>query len=136
MKISSLFEKLDKVLSPVGAKIGNQRHLKAVSTGMMLTLPMIVIGSLFLIIANPPINPDIIDPNTTNIFLKFLLSWKAFATEHYSLITTPYDMTMGVLGLITSFTIAYSLASEYKMKSAMSGLISMSVYLMVCTTSI
>ena len=48
MKTNSLFEKLDKTLSPIGAKIGNQIHLKAVSTGMMLTLPMIVIGSLFI----------------------------------------------------------------------------------------
>jgi len=73
MKSSSMFEKLDKALSPISTKIANQRHLRAVSTGMMLTLPLIVIGSLFLIIANPPVNPDIIDPNTTNIFLKFLL---------------------------------------------------------------
>lgn len=132
MKNNSLFEKLDKTLSPIGNKIGNQIHLKSISTGMMLTLPMIVIGSLFLIIANPPINPDIVDPNTTNIFLKFLLAWKNFAVENYALITTPYDMTMGMLGLISVFTIAYSLASEYKMKPIMSGLISFCVFLMIC----
>lgn len=131
MKNSTLFEKLDKTLSPIGVKIGNQKHLKSVSTGMMLTLPMIVIGSLFLIIANPPVNPDLIDPNTTNIILKFLLSWKNFSSENYSLITTPYNMTMGMLGVMTAFTIAYSLASEYKMKSTMSGLISMSIFFMI-----
>ncbi len=133
MKNNSLFEKLDKTLSPIGNKIGNQIHLKSISTGMMLTLPMIVIGSLFLIIANPPINPDIVDPNTTNIFLKFLLAWKNFAVENYASITTPYDMTMGMLGLISAFTIAYSLASEYKMKPIMSGLISFCVFLMICS---
>ena len=133
MKNNSLFEKLDKTLSPIGNKIGNQIHLKSISTGMMLTLPMIVIGSLFLIIANTPINPDIVDPNTTNIFLKFLLAWKNFAVENYASITTPYDMTMGMLGLISAFTIAYSLASEYKMKPIMSGLISFCVFLMICS---
>lgn len=131
MKNSTLFEKLDKTLSPIGVKIGNQKHLKSISTGMMLTLPMIVIGSLFLIIANPPVNPDLIDPNTTNIIFKFLLSWKNFSAENYSLITTPYNMTMGMLGVMTAFTIAYSLASEYKMKSTMSGLISMSIFFMI-----
>lgn len=131
MKNSTLFEKLDKTLSPIGVKIGNQKHLKSISTGMMLTLPMIVIGSLFLIIANPPVNPDLIDPNTTNIIFKFLLSWKNFSVENYSLITTPYNMTMGMLGVMTAFTIAYSLASEYKMKSTMSGLISMSIFFMI-----
>lgn len=136
MKSSSMFEKLDKALSPISTKIANQRHLRAVSTGMMLTLPLIVIGSLFLIIANPPVNPDIIDPNTTNIFLKFLLLWKSFAVQNYSLITTPYDMTMGLLGLASAFTISYALANEYKMKSIMSGLISMCVYFMVSATVI
>lgn len=136
MKTSELFEKLDQLLSPIGNKIGNQIHLKSVSTGMMLTLPMIVIGSLFLIIANPPINPHIVNPNTSNIFLKFLLAWKSFSIEHYESILTPYNMTMGLIGLMTSFTIAYCLASNYRMKSTMSGLISMSIFFMISSPSI
>lgn len=30
MKSSSMFEKLDKALSPISTKIANQRHLRAV----------------------------------------------------------------------------------------------------------
>ena len=132
MNSNTLLEKLDKTLSPIGAKIGEQRHLKSISTGMMMTLPLIVIGSIFLIIANPPVNPELVDPNTTNIFMKFLLAWKNFAVENYGAITTPYDMTMGMAGLMSAFTIAYCLAGEYKMNNAMAGLISTSVFLMVC----
>ena len=58
MNSNTLLEKLDKILSPIGVKVGNQRHLKAISSGMMMTLPLIVVGSLFLIVANPPVNPD------------------------------------------------------------------------------
>ena len=54
MNSNTLLEKLDKILSPIGVKVGNQRHLKAISSGMMMTLPLIVVGSLFLIVANPP----------------------------------------------------------------------------------
>lgn len=132
MNSNTLLEKLDKTLSPIGAKIGEQRHLKSISTGMMMTLPLIVIGSLFLIIANPPVNPELVDPNTANVFMKFLLVWKNFAVENYATLTTPYDMTMGMAGLMSAFTIAYCLAGEYKMKNAMAGLISTSVFLMVC----
>ena len=32
-------ELLEKYLSPLGAKLGNQRHLQALSNGMMMTLP-------------------------------------------------------------------------------------------------
>ena len=47
MSSNTLLEKLDKVLSPIGAKVGNQRHLKSISSGMMMTLPLIVVGSIF-----------------------------------------------------------------------------------------
>lgn len=132
MNSNTFLEKLDKTLSPIGAKIGEQRHLKSISTGMMMTLPLIVIGSLFLIVANPPVNPELVDPNTSNMFMKFLLAWKNFAVENYAALTTPYDMTMGMAGLMSAFTIAYCLAGEYKMNNAMAGLISTSVFLMIC----
>ncbi|GAA0103016.1 PTS sugar transporter subunit IIC [Paraclostridium bifermentans] len=132
---SKILDKLDKVLSPIGAKIGSQRHLNAISTGMMMTLPLIVVGSLFLIIANPPINPELVDPNNSNVFIQFLLSWKEFAVDNYSTITAPFDMTMGLLGLMSAFAIAYTLASNYKMNAAMSGLISTSLFFMICAPS-
>ena len=136
MKNSKYLEKLDNLLSPIGAKLGNQKHLKSISTGMMMTLPLIVIGSIFLIIANPPINPDIVDPSTANIFVKFLLSWKELAVEHYKILTAPFDMTMGIFGMMSAFTIAYCLAGEYKLNAAISGLISTSLFLLICAPSV
>ena len=122
--------KIEKIFLPLGNKMGSQKHLQAISAGMMMSLSLIVIGSLFLIFANPPIDLELIE-NTNNIFLKFMISWKKFAIANYSLITRPFDFTMGIIGLITAFTIAYSLATEYKLNSISSGLISMSVFLMI-----
>lgn len=132
---SKFLEKLDKVLSPIGDKLGRQRHLNAISTGMMMTLPLIVVGSVFLIIANPPINPELVDPNNANVFVKFLLSWKEFAVANYATITAPFDMTMGLLGVMSAFAIAYTLASDYKMNASMSGLISTALFFMICAPS-
>lgn len=128
---SKFLEKLEKVLLPIGSKIGNQKHLQAISVGMMMTLALIVVGSLFLIVANPPINLDLVDPNTGNIFLQFMIGWKKFAIANYDIITKPFNFTMGVVGLMTSFTIAYSLANEYKLNNLTSGLISMVIFLMI-----
>ena len=75
MNSNTLLEKLDRFLSPIGAKVGNQIHLKSISNGMMMTLPLIVVGSLFLIIATPPVNPDLVNPETANIFMKFIFSF-------------------------------------------------------------
>ena len=136
MNSNTLLEKLDKILSPIGAKVGNQIHLKSISNGMMMTLPLIVVGSIFLILANPPVNPDLVNPETANIFMKFMLSWKEFAVDNYQTLTTPYNMTMGIVGMMSAFAIAYCLASEYKMKASISGLISTSMFLMICAPSV
>lgn len=124
-------ERLEKVLLPIGSKLGSQKHLQAISVGMMMTLALIVVGSLFLIIANPPINLELVDPNTGNVFLQFMIGWKKFAIANYDIITKPFNFTMGVVGLMTAFTIAYSLATEYKLNNLTSGLISMVTFLMV-----
>ena len=135
-KKDSLLEKLDRMLSPIGTKIGNQIHLKAISSGMMFGLPFIVVGSLFLIFANPPINMDLYDPQTANIFVRFLAAWKNFASANYELLTAPYNMTMGIFGLICAFGIAYSLAREYKLDAAMNGMISLAVFMLVVASSV
>ncbi|MEG0134043.1 MAG: PTS transporter subunit EIIC [Clostridium sp.] len=136
MEENKLLDKLDRVLAPIGSKLGNQRHLKAISAGMMMPLALIVVGALFLIVANPPINPELVDPNTANFFVKGLLSWKEFAVNNYAILTAPFNMTMGIFGLMSAFSIAYSLASEYEMKASISGLISTSLFLMICAPAI
>lgn len=128
---NKFLNKLEKILLPIGDKIGNQKHLAAISTGMMMTLSLIVVGSLFLILANPPINIDLVDPETQNIFLKFMLSWKTFAVENYVILTKPFNFTMGIVGLMTSFTIAYALSGNYGLNRSTSGLISMIIFLLV-----
>lgn len=126
-----MINKLEKWLSPLSTKLGNQRHLQAISNGMMMALALIVVGSIFLIIANPPINLDLVDMNTSNIFMKGLISWKQWAVANYNTITIPYTMTMGLIGLVTAFGVGYCLAESYKMKAAINGIISMCVFLMI-----
>ena len=123
--------KLEKLLAPLANKLGNQRHLQAISNGMMMSLALIVVGSIFLIVANPPINLDLVDLNTGNIFLKALIGWKQWAVANYDVITIPYTMTVGLIGLVTAFGVSYSLAEGYKMKSAINGIIAMCVFLMI-----
>ena len=126
-----MISRLEQLLSPLGNKLGNQRHLQAISNGMMMSLALIVVGSIFLIIANPPINLDIVDMNTGNIFLKAMIAWKQWAVTNYNTITIPYTMTMGLIGLVTAFGVDYSLAETYQMKPAINGIISMCVFLMI-----
>ena len=45
---SKFLEKLEKVLLPIGSKLGNQKHLQAISVGMMMTLALIVVSFLLI----------------------------------------------------------------------------------------
>lgn len=134
--MKKLLDLLDKYLSPIGAKLGTQRHLQAIANGMMMTLPLLVIGSIFMLVANPPISMDLVDPNSSNFFIQFLVGWKQWATEYNALILAPYNMTFGMLGLFSAFGISYSLAKSYKMDAAVNGIITAAIYLLVCTTSV
>lgn len=130
--MKKLMEFLEKYLTPVGAKLGNQRHLQALANGMMMTLPLLVIGSIFMILANPPIDPSTVNAETANFFVKFLLDWSSWATTYKDLILAPYNMTFGLLGLMTAFSVSYCLANSYKMKASISGMMTMSIYLLCC----
>jgi len=46
---------LEEKLMPVAGKVANQRHLAAIKDGMVITLPFIIVGSVFLILGNLPI---------------------------------------------------------------------------------
>lgn len=128
-----ILDRLNAILTPIATKAGNQRHLKSISSGMFLSLPFMVIGAFFLIIANPPIDLNHYNENTANIFVQFLASWKNWAVANYDAITMPYSLTFGIIGLLTAFGIAYSLSNEYKLNSAINGLITIVTYLLVCT---
>lgn len=135
VKKDSIIDKLDKILTPVGQKLGNEKHLQAISNGMLFGLPFLVIGSFFLIIANPPIVMERYNPTTANFFTKLIAGWKYWSMAHTEQITMPYNMTMGLFGVICAFGIAYELSKGCnRLHPETDGMISLVVYLMVTTT--
>ncbi len=87
---------------PIAAKIGNQKHLIALRDGIMFTMPLLIIGSLFLILAELPI-----DAYQSFMASVFGANWKAFEG-------VAVNGTIGIISLIAVFGIAYSLAGSYE----------------------
>lgn len=129
-----LLDKLDRVLTPIGSKLGNERHLQSLANGMLFGLPFLVVGSFFLIFANPPIDLSRYDAHTANIFMQFMAGWKHFSVAHYDAITLPYNMTMGIYGIICVFGIAYELSKTYQRNAAMDGMMALTTFMMVTTS--
>ncbi len=92
---------LDEKFSTPMAKLAEQRHLRAVRDGIVATLPIIIVGSFFLIIAFPPVPAD------TAIGL--------WASEHLVTILLPYRLTMYIMSLYAAWGIGYSLSRSYDM---------------------
>lgn len=99
----------EKLAGPM-AVLSRQRHLVAVRDGIIATLPLIIVGSFFLIIAFPPL-PE---------------SWGITQTlkANAGTILLPYRMTMFIMTMYATWGIGYSLAKSYKLDGVSGGILS------------
>lgn len=109
---------IQNVIVPPMEKIGNEKHLKGIRNGLIATIPFIVVGSLFLIIANLPIN-----------------GWSKIIGKFANYLSVPVNASFGVLGLLASISIGYSLAKEYNVDPIGGALMSLVAFLTTQVTS-
>ncbi|MDO4595006.1 MAG: PTS cellobiose transporter subunit IIC [Tissierellia bacterium] len=100
----------------IAVKLGSNRYLKSLRDGIVLSMPLVIIGSLFLIIASFPIQS----------WLDFLE--KTDAAKWFTKIT---NGSFGIIGLVSSFGIARSLTNSYDEDGVASGILSLSAYLIM-----
>ncbi|GAA0071191.1 PTS sugar transporter subunit IIC [Clostridium sardiniense] len=107
---------LENKLSMPMARLAEQRHLRAIRDGIIATLPLIIVGSFFLIIAFPPL-PD---------------SWgiTQYLKENASTILLPYRMTMYIMTMYATWGIGYSLAKSYKLDGVTGGILAAIAFMM------
>ncbi|WP_430536201.1 PTS sugar transporter subunit IIC [Listeria rocourtiae] len=110
---------LEKYLSMPMAKLSEQRHLRAIRDGVVSSLPFIIVGSMFLIVAFPPV------PESTALY-----QW---AQAHAFEILIPYRMTMFIMSLYITFGIGYNLAKSYKLDPLSGGQIAVASFLLTLT---
>lgn len=116
MEKNNKFNKfLNDKLVPLGAKISNQPHLKAIRDGMVAATPVALLGGMTLIVTSPPVNLETMKP--TNIFFQFLIAWKQWAIQHGLGIELLFRSSMGLMALFVCMAISNSLAKHYKMQS-------------------
>ncbi|MBA4603592.1 PTS sugar transporter subunit IIC [Thermoactinomyces mirandus] len=118
-KFTEFLEK--KVTDPM-ARLAEQRHLLAIRDGVISSLPFIIVGSFFLIIAFPPL------PETWMI-----TQW---AVDHAAEILIPYRMTMFIMSLYVAFGIGYNLAQSYKVDPLSGAQIAVASLLLTITPSV
>jgi len=94
--MNKLMSFVEDKMAPVFSKLAANHHMAAVRDGMMVTIPLTIIGSIFLMIPNIPI-----DAVTT------------FFEPYAGIFTTVTSVTLDAVGLVAAFTIAYYFAKGY-----------------------
>lgn len=125
----SIMQKVNEKVTPVAAKIAGQRHIQAISGGIMTIIPFTLLAAIFNIINTPPVTEQIIASGST--YGKIMSGWYNFAQKYGSILSVPNNMTMGLMAVIVVFAISYKLASSYHMKELSTALISLIVFLAV-----
>ncbi len=106
----------------VAGRIGAQRHLVAIRDGFVAIMPLIIIGSLGVLINNFP------------AIGKFdLVGWlNGIFGEGWQVIGgSIWNGSFAILGLLVAFSIAYNLAKSYEIDGLSAGLISAAAYIML-----
>ncbi|AEP00001.1 PTS cellobiose transporter subunit IIC [Weizmannia coagulans] len=106
---------LEKIEAIAGA-IGSQRHLRALRDGILLSMPLIIIGSFFLILGNLPIN------NYTDWLAKIELA---------PVFNKIVNGSFGLMAIIAVFGIARSLADHYEVDGVSAGVVALASFVIV-----
>lgn len=110
---------LDRYFVPYAAKVANQTHLQAIRDGLVMSMSLIIVGSVFLIIGNIPI-PGYYD---------FMAS--IFGSGWKQALSIPVSATFGLLGLFVSIGVSYRLAEKYSLDSITSAIASVTSFMIV-----
>ncbi|MBB6282285.1 PTS cellobiose transporter subunit IIC [Geobacillus subterraneus] len=109
---------LEERVMPVAGRIAEQRHLQAIRDGIILSMPLLIIGSLFLIIGFLPI------PG----YNEWMAKW--FGEHWLDKLLYPVGATFDIMALVVSFGVAYRLAEKYKVDALSAGAISLAAFLL------
>ncbi len=109
-RTSDLFERY--LVPPLGMLASNI-YLQAIRDAFIIfTLPLIIAGSLFLILANPPIP-----------------ALQTFLKPYQSAILVPFQLSFGLMALFLAFGVAYSLAQYRRTEPVQPGILAMVLFL-------
>lgn len=90
---------IEKRLAPPMIKLGKQRHIAAIRNALIRLIPLIIVGSLPLILTNLPVP-----------------AWAAAMQRYSGVLNQLYTMTFGFMGFFLAIGIGAELAHTYKLE--------------------
>ncbi|MGR3741303.1 PTS cellobiose transporter subunit IIC [Companilactobacillus sp. DQM5] len=109
---------LNEKLIPAFGKFASSRHMVALRDGMAMAVPMIIIGSVFMILAQFPYQPYLDFMNHT------------FGSNFATVLQYITNASFHLMGLIAVIGISYNLSKSYKVDAISTSLVSMGAYIL------
>ncbi|WP_214820921.1 MULTISPECIES: PTS sugar transporter subunit IIC [unclassified Exiguobacterium] len=111
----------------IAGRIGSQRHLVAIRDGFVSVMPLIIVGSLAVLINNFPA------VNIGSLSLDFVGSMNSLFGEGnwQGLGGSIWNASFAILGLLIAFSIGYNLARSYGIDGLAAGILSLASYIML-----
>lgn len=122
-KILSFVEK--RLLPPISV-LAELKHLRAIRDGIVAVLPLIILGSFFILLGMLPVDAFSKEFLVSHPAIERAVSWYL---ENRSWMLLPSKVTIGLMAFFASFGIAYSLAKSYKQDEISAGMISAAGFL-------
>ncbi|MDQ2714394.1 MAG: PTS transporter subunit EIIC [Chloroflexota bacterium] len=119
--MSSLIERssdwFERYIVPPLGTLASNIYLQAIRDAFIIfTLPLIIVGSLFLILTNPPPIPGLVD----------------LLRPYQEALTVPFQLSFGLMALFLAFGVAYSLAQYRRTEPAQPAILAMVLFLVAC----
>lgn len=110
-----MFKLLEEKVAPFFGKLGSNVYMTSLRDGMAPTIPLTIIASIFMIAAYFPVQ-----------------AWTDFLGDFANVLNIPSAVCMGILALVVSVSIAYSLAKRKKVDPVVSMIISLAAFVLTC----
>lgn len=117
-----MFAALEKVLMPVADKLGRNKILIAIRDGFLITTPLLIVGSIFLLIANFPI------PGWSEFWTGILgQGWESWFTN-------VSRATFNIIALLSCIGTGYAYARELKGDSIQGAVVALVSFIILMPT--
>lgn len=115
--MNTFMDKLESILMPLADKLNNNRYLTALRDGFMIALPLIIFGSIFVVLANLP-------------FLDQLIGEEAFAAYQEAL-GPASAATLSIMGTFVIIGIGTKLTESYDIEGIFGGVAAFAAFLIL-----
>ncbi|WP_044893475.1 PTS cellobiose transporter subunit IIC [Bacillus alveayuensis] len=113
----AIFDRLSNVLVPIAGKLNNNRYLQVLRDAFMLAFPIMIFGSIIVVLMNLPFLDKLFSESSLNVFR--------------SMVGNAPQATMGIMSIFIVFGIGYYLSKSYGVEAVFGGVIALTAFLLL-----